>query len=561
MTTTSTRAATSRAGLTLVAACCWAALIASRAIAADAPVIEQIVVTGPSALAIGDARAATGLAEGAAYTADEAEAAVRLLLNAYADHGYHFADVTIAVEPRPPNAVRVLIDVQEGAPTTVARLQLSGISLMADRDARELLGAGDSWPYDADRLGAGIERLSDAYSQSGHPLARITLRIAAATEEEGDLELLVDVHEGPEVEFEAVTFEGMRKTRLGLLANIARIRPGDRYDSRRVSDARRRLLNSGIFASVHPVDVLRGSDAGHVVYRARVTEARTARFLGVLGYAPPSVAGEPAQVTGLIEGVETNILGTGRQARVRWESGENRTNRFAYREPFLLGRRVALDLEWDAERYQGSRTRAARSSLDWELASTVSVSVGAQAVSADESSGRGALASVAFDTRDFRPNPSRGALVRGEADAVTGGISFTRFEADARAFASVAGTHVLAARATVARVAGSDVPLTEWLFMGGADTLRGYEERQFRGTRRLTGSVEYRIRTGRLSHVFAFVDVGRVSDADGAVAPKVGYGIGANLESRGGLVRFQYGIEPSSSPLDGKVHLSLGTTL
>jgi outer membrane protein insertion porin family len=525
------------------------------------PVISQITVTGASALTIADARGATGLAEGDTYTTDQADVAMRLLLKAHADRGHHFANAKLATEPRLQDAVGVLIDIREGAPATVSRVQLTGISLLGERQARSLLGAEESGPYDADRWAAGINRLSDAYAQSGHPLARITLRLAAADEEEGDLALLVDVHEGPEIAFEAVTFEGMRKTRPGLLANMTRIRSGDRYDSRRVADARRRLMNSGLFASVHPVDILRGSDAGHVVYRARVTEARTARFLGVLGYAPPAVAGEPAQITGLVEGVETNILGTGRQARVRWESGENRTNRFAYREPFLFGRRVALDVEWDAERYQGSRTRAARSSLDWELASTVTVSVGGQAVSADDTSGRGALASVEFDTRDFRPNPLRGVLLRAEADAVTGGISFSRFETDARAFASVAGAHVLAARATVARVTGSDIPLTEWLFMGGADTLRGYEERQFRGTRSITGSVEYRIVTGRLSHVFAFVDVGRVSDADAAVAPKLGYGIGANLESRGGLVRFQYGIEPSASPLDGKVHLSLGTTL
>ena len=526
-----------------------------------APTVAAVTVQGAVALSADDVRAAMSMAGGALYDQNAATSAVESLLGAYAALGHPMAQATLTATAADEGSVNVIVEVREGPKIGPLTVRFDGLRRFDAREARRLLDAREAEQYDPHRWQVGLKRLSDAYADAGHPLARISVRLVDATAADGKATLLVEVDEGPEVTFEAVTYDGLGKTRPGVLANLTRIRVGDRFDGRKVAQARGRLVNSGLFTSVHPVDVLRGRDRSHVVYRPRVEEARTARFMGVLGYAPPASDADTAQVTGLIEGVETNILGTGREARVRWESGENRANRFQYREPFLLGRRVALDLEWDAERYQGSRTRVARGSLVWELGSRLTATVGAQALAADEASGSGALAALAYDTRDFRLNPTSGLLLRVDADTVGGDIAFSRVVADARVFMPVRGDHSVAARATAARVGGANIPLTEWLFMGGADTLRGYEERQFRGTRRLTGSLEYCVRTGRLSHVFAFVDTGRVSDAAGSVAPKVGYGLGANLESRGGLVRFVYGIDPSSSPLDGKVHLSLGTAL
>jgi outer membrane protein insertion porin family len=555
-TTTSIRHSRATRACLVLAVCCAAAVAG-----ADDRVAGDVTISGVADLTADEARQAAGVVPGAPITSTTAAEAAQGLLDAYADRARPFARASAHIEGLTPTSDRIVIDVQEGAVARVGSVQWSGLRWISVEDAGHISGLREADSYDAARWERGVGLLSTAYAEAGYPLARIAVRLVNADEEDGRLALHIAVDEGPRVTFEDVTFEGASKTRRALLRRMVRIAPGDVYDSRRVAGARQRLLNSGLFTSLHPADVLRGSADGSVVYRARLEEARTARFLGVLGYAPPTTLEDAPQVTGIIEAVETNILGTGREARLRWESGENRTNQFAYREPFLFGRRVAWELEWDAERYQGSRTRSARSSLTWELTSRITAEAGVQAVAAEESSGRGGIASLAHDTRDFRPNPSNGALLRVDLDTVAGDISFTRAVTEASLYLPVGGQHVVATRATAGAIGGPRIPFTEWLFMGGATTLRGYEERQFRGTRRVTGALEYRILTGRLSHVFAFVDVGRVSDPDGASPVKLGYGLGANLESRGGLIRFQYGIEPSGSPLDGKVHLSLGTTL
>ncbi len=136
-----------------------------------------------------------------------------------------------------------------------------------------------------------------------------------------------------------------------------------------------------------------------------------------------------------------------------------------------------------------------------------------------------------------------------------------RVDLEAAAYVPLTRRHVLAARAAIARLFGDqdDIPATQWYFVGGAATLRGYREREFRGTRRLLAGVEYRILTGPESHAFLFLDLGEVRTETSRIGPRVGYGIGVNLVSRGGLIRVQYGLAPGTPLVDGKLHLRLGT--
>ncbi|MDA1193030.1 MAG: BamA/TamA family outer membrane protein, partial [Candidatus Poribacteria bacterium] len=397
------------------------------------------------------------------------------------------------------------------------------------------------------------------YSERGYPLAEIHPVIRDATPDDGTFDLRVVVLEGERVRIERVEFEGLKKSRESLIRRLLPIRAGQFYDQRKIDEARYILLNSGLFASIHPNDVLRGSSDDLVVYRVRVEEARTARFAGVLGYAPPLTETDTPQLTGLIEAQERNLFGTGREVAFRWESGEYRTTLFGYREPFLFDLPLSASLEWESERFEEQSRRVALMRFDWTISARWQAGVGAQTVRAEDQNGFGALSEVVYDSRDYRPNPSRGALVRARGDVFTGDVAYRRATADARVFLPVTRRHTLMARASVGQLFGVDIPLSEWYFLGGADSLRGYREREFRGTRRAFASVEYRVLTGQNSHLFAFFDAGGISDADTTIGAKLGYGVGANIESRGGLVRLQYGLAPGTSSFDGKVHLRLGT--
>jgi outer membrane protein insertion porin family len=104
-----------------------------------------------------------------------------------------------------------------------------------------------------------------------------------------------------------------------------------------------------------------------------------------------------------------------------------------------------------------------------------------------------------------------------------------------------------------------DVPFHEQLVLGGARSLRGYREEQFRGTRTALGTAEYRFLLTRRSRALAFVDAGYYyrGGSNFAKGVKLGYGIGLRGETRLGIIALDYGLGEGDGLLDGKLHVGL----
>ena len=113
------------------------------------------------------------------------------------------------------------------------------------------------------------------------------------------------------------------------------------------------------------------------------------------------------------------------------------------------------------------------------------------------------------------------------------------------------------------------LPLYERYPLGGAATLRGYDEEQFRVDRYALSRLEWRMYLGpSQQRVFLFWDhawmATRLAQPDGGSRPvalaRDGVGFGLRLEAAGGLVGLDYGLEPGRPALEGKVHLRLVST-
>jgi outer membrane protein insertion porin family len=110
------------------------------------------------------------------------------------------------------------------------------------------------------------------------------------------------------------------------------------------------------------------------------------------------------------------------------------------------------------------------------------------------------------------------------------------------------------------------VPYYELFPLGGATSLRGYREEQFRGAHVELVQFEQRYLLGTDGSRFAgFVDVGHVSTRGTVLAVpgqpdhffQVGYGAGLRLGTRVGLIGVDYALGEGDSPLAGKVHVQL----
>jgi hemolysin activation/secretion protein len=113
------------------------------------------------------------------------------------------------------------------------------------------------------------------------------------------------------------------------------------------------------------------------------------------------------------------------------------------------------------------------------------------------------------------------------------------------------------------------LPLFERQPLGGAASLRGYDEEQFRADRYALSRLEWRRFVGASGQrVFLFWDhawmESRLADPSGAThlvdLQRDGVGFGMRLDAAGGLLGLDYGLEPGRPPLEGKIHLQLVTT-
>jgi len=103
--------------------------------------------------------------------------------------------------------------------------------------------------------------------------------------------------------------------------------------------------------------------------------------------------------------------------------------------------------------------------------------------------------------------------------------------------------------------ATGEIPLAELFPLGGATTLRGYREGQFRGERVVFANFEYRFGEG--GWLFLFDDVGAYFRGGDGWTARNGAGFGLRSESPRGIVVLSFGVGEELSLEGTRIHISL----
>lgn len=499
---------------------------------------------------------------------------------ALAARGFWDARVALHVANVPANgraAVDVMID--PGDPATIGSISIAGNRVLAREEILDLLDMREGTRFDAAAIESGCARVLRAYAERGRPLARLSPgRVRRA--EDGRVAWTLGVGEGPETSLEELRLLGKSSTSPAVVARIAGVRPGGVWDARRIDEIAARLRREEIFSYVGEPRVVRGTRDNRLAVELQVEERKTSSILGVLGYVPSPEGG--GEIAGLVDLRLGNILGTARRAslHVERQTRDVRDLAFRYREPWLLGTPVSVevgasqtlrdstftrtDLDVALGVPLGARTRASLSAERRD--SSIDGPVG---VDLDETSTGGSFA-LFMDRRDRRLDPSRGVeasarvgLRRTESD-----VTRTRLELGASGHLPVGGRWGLAEGAAFRGVWTSegDVPISDQYFFGGTNSLRGYREEQFRGTRVWWTRTELRYRLANRSRGYAFADVGgfervdrdALGNARSADDVLPGWGVGLAVMTRGaGMLHVELALGRGDGFSDAKVHAGL----
>lgn len=542
-------------------------------------------------------RKGKGKAANAAMVAARAREDERLAIQLMQSLGYYdgTAISTIEIDTTRQGRLIATITATPGQVYTLGSVTVNaGLTVPAGLVDRELpLHVGD--PIEADRVQGAEANVSLKLPQMGYPFAKLGQRdiLLDETTHTGDYTLPIEV--GPRASFGGFRTEGRRQVfDTDHIAVLARFKPGEIYDSRRVDDLRDALIATSLFSTVSVEPVRTGviaPDGTEVVdLLVRQQRGRPRTIAGELGYSTGQGFRAEASWThrnlfppeGAL--VVAGVLGTQEQSgtvtfrRSNWRQRDRTLS-------FGIG---AQHNNYDAyESFTGAIT--GRVSYDstpiWQKRWTYFY--GAEVIAANEdrynyaigARDRGtylivaAPAFIGFDTSDNLLNPTRGFRLKGNASpelSVQGSARpYARLMAEGTVYYPVTPSIVIAGRARVGSIPGierDELAPSRRYYAGGGGSVRGfgYQElgphspdgKPVGGRSLVEFALEARYRFGNYG-IVPFIDAGQVYEG---IAPtgrnmRFGAGIGGRFYTNFGPLRVDVATPINRQPGESRVSL------
>ena len=169
-----------------------------------------------------------------------------------------------------------------------------------------------------------------------------------------------------------------------------------------------------------------------------------------------------------------------------------------------------------------------------------------------------------YDSRDNFFNATKGKRISVSAQwgghGLGGDFDFYKVSGEGRFYKGLRNGHTLALRVMGGYIHGN-IAYGNLFSLGGSNTLRGYEDEQFKGKKMYAATLEYRFPIAKKIQGVVFTDVGSAWDVGGSMPWYVdsksinyAYGVGVRLQTPIGPIRLDYGHGDQN-----KFHFSFGT--
>lgn len=502
-----------------------------------------------------------------------------------------------------PEGVQVVYHVLENP--TYSKLNLVGNTVIDKQKVNALFNLEEGSVVNLKDINRRVLKLEEEYRQAGYILARVT---DVHMDQDGTLNLTVN--EGIVEDFKV---KGNVKTKDYVITREMRLKKGQPFNAKDARRSMQRIYNLGYFEDVN-VKLNPGKEPNSVEVEVSVVEMNTGTFGIGAGYS--SADG----FVGMISIGDKNFRGTGDSVNIRWEFGgeDNKNYDFTYSRPWLDDKetRATINLyditneyadynidgdeiarydkkrrgqeltfsrraegefisnyitlknrddiyEGEAEGYEGDRDQYYEDKFEKESPYWRDYYPKTAAERRKENFGvtRSITLGRVLDSRDNVYDPHEGKRISysiEHAGFMGGDFDFTKFTTDYRYYYRAGGEAVWALNLG-AGYADGDMPLSQRFSMGGSDTLRGYEDDQFRGNSMVKATLEYRFPIVKKVQGVLFTDNGyawdnRFEDEFDFGLIKNSFGVGLRINSPLGPVKLDYGYGDDG----GKFHFSFG---
>ncbi len=502
-----------------------------------------------------------------------------------------------------PEGVQVIYHVLENP--TYSKLNLVGNTVIDKQKINALFNLEEGTVVNLKDINRRVLKLEEEYRQAGYILARVT---DVHMDQDGTLNLTVN--EGTVEDFKV---KGNVKTKDYVITREMRLKKGQPFNAKDARRSMQRIYNLGYFEDVN-VKLNPGKEPNSVEVEISVVEMNTGTFGIGAGYS--SADG----FVGMISIGDKNFRGIGDRINIRWEFGgeDNKNYDFSYTRPWLDDKETMATIQlyditneyadynidgdeiarYDKKR-RGQELTLSRRTEDEFISNYITIK-NRDDIYKGEADGyekdpdqyyeqqfnnnnrywedyypkdykerrkenfgvtRSITVGRVLDSRDNIYDPHEGKRISysiEHAGFMGGDFDFTKFTADYRYYYRAGGESVWALNLG-AGYADGDMPLSQRFSMGGSDTLRGYEDDQFRGNSMVKATLEYRFPIVKKVQGVLFTDNGyawdnRFEDEFDFGLIKNSFGVGLRINSPLGPVKLDYGYGDDG----GKFHFSFG---
>lgn len=424
-----------------------------------------------------------------------------LIIGYYLDKGYINADITDkrVLLSDDKQWFYITISINEGEQYRLGNIDVAGELLVPKEELLEKFKIAPGDVFNRSKVAKGIEDITDLYGDKGYAYADIRPRTQPNPETK-TVDISIDIKKNDLVYIEKVDITGNVRTRDKVIRREVEVGEGDLYSSSALKRSRNNLKRLGYFEDVK-ISQNQGSSTDKMKLDVNVKERPTGSVSVGFGYSSVDKLIGTASIS------QSNLLGTGLQLDVSGTlSASSSKYILGFTEPWLFDKPLSagfdvyntykeypdfklykkgFDLRFGFPVYD----RYTRGYLTYKLedvnitdvADTASSYIQEQAGKNTESSIK---AAVRRDTRDDAFFPTEGAVTTFStefAGGPLGGTSyFIKYEGDAIKFFGLPWDTTFSVRGSLGHIMsydGHSVPIYEKYFLGGMNSIRGFEAR------------------------------------------------------------------------------------
>ena len=519
-----------------------------------------------------------------AWLEDDTQAAVAMLVSDFQSRGYWKPDVQVAETATPGSgAITLRFTIVPGPRFTIERPQLSGDTGLAEEALQAVVASYVGQTADTNNLNALRAAVEKALSSAGYQFA--TVNFSPALGESSFTPVFV-LNARAKFRFGNTRVSGLERTKPSRIeALYAKLGHGA-FDATAVDAIDSRLMATGAFASIRR-DLGMNED-GTIDLELAFTEARArgiALTAGAGTYEGLIFGGSwyDRNADGRLGGYSLGAEWTQRGLHGIWRWTQPM---FPGLDDTVTGRLSALTRD-----HVGYSTQQFGGEVGWSRRfgnkATVSASLlGAQVDSSpdglpEEEIGPTSYQDIAgriefrWQDVDNPVSPNRGwqAAASFAPGVLSEGDQYLAFDAQASIIHPLGDDDWLAARASIGSIGGpSDLPVDKRLFLGGANSVRSFPERELgplvddypRGGEGFwSASIEHHHRLVGPLKSLLFADAGALAgdpNPFSAEETELAIGIGLRLDLPIGPIRVEYGhsLTRDDGEPDGAFHFAIG---